>query len=204
MSNAIAHGSAVFACAPHPRTAFLLDMDHNRRPVLKLGVVDIGIESVALPNGVNIDLAVIRHPGASAIVALDADGTIPLLTQYRHAVGGWLKEIPAGCINAGETPRLCAERELREEAGLVAKQWDQLGTIVTIPSFCDERLTLYLARDLTEAPRELDHDEVINVGRVPLEEALRMISRGEIIDAKTIVALNMTREFLQSENVGPS
>jgi ADP-ribose pyrophosphatase len=204
MSNAIAQGSAVFACAPHPRTAFLLDMDHNRRPVLKLGVVDIGIESVALPNGVNIDLAVIRHPGASAIVALDADGTIPLLTQYRHAVGGWLKEIPAGCINAGETPRLCAERELREEAGLVAKQWDQLGTIVTIPSFCDERLTLYLARDLTEAPRELDHDEVINVGRVPLEEALRMISRGEIIDAKTIVALNMTREFLQNESVKPS
>ena len=179
-------------------------MDHNRRPVLKLGVVDIGIESVALPNGVNIDLAVIRHPGASAIVALDTDGTIPLLTQYRHAVGGWLKEIPAGCINPGETPRICAERELREEAGLVARQWDQLGTIVTIPSFCDERLTLYLARDLTEAPRELDHDEVINVGRVPLEEALRMISRGEIIDAKTIVALNMTREFLLSERVKPS
>src|SRR5260221_12030542 len=151
------------ACAPHPLTASLLNMDHNRRPVLKLGVVDIGIENVALPNGVNIDLAVIRHPGASAIVSLDADGTIPLLTQYRHAVGGWLKEIPAGCINAGETPRLCAERELREEAGLVARQWDQLGTIVTIPSFCDERLTLYLARDLTEAPRELDHDEAINV-----------------------------------------
>jgi len=179
-------------------------MDHNRRPILKLGVVDIGIESVALPNGVNIDLAVIRHPGASAIVALHADGTIPLLTQYRHAVGGWLKEIPAGCINAGETPRLCAERELREEAGLVARRWDQLGTIVTIPSFCDERLTIYLARDLTEAPRELDHDEVINVGRVPLEEALRMISRGEIIDAKTIVALNMTREFLLCESVKPS
>ncbi len=172
-------------------------MAHNRRPILKLGVVDIGVESAALPNGITVDLAVIRHPGASAIVALDADGKIPLLRQYRHAVGGWLKEIPAGCINAGETPRDCAERELREEAGLVARQWDRLGQIVTIPSFCDERITLYLARDLTAADRELDHDEVIDVERVPLEEAMTMISRGEIFDAKTIAALHLAREFLR-------
>src|SRR2546425_5430855 len=172
-------------------------MAYQRRPVLKLGVVDIGVESAALPNGVTLDLAVIRHPGASAIVAIDANGAIPLLTQYRHAVGGWLKEIPAGCINAGETPRACAERELREEAGLVARQWDQLGTIVTIPSFCDERITLFLARDLTCAERALDHDEVIDVERVPLDEALIMIRRGEICDAKTIAALHLTCEFLR-------
>jgi ADP-ribose pyrophosphatase len=182
----------------HPHPASLLGMDHNRRSVLKLGVVDVGVESAALPNGVTIDLAVIRHPGASAIVALDADGAIPLLTQYRHAVGGWLKEIPAGCINPGETPRLCAERELREEAGFVAQQWVQLATIVTIPSFCDERITLFLARDLSGAERKLDHDEVINVDRVPFDKALRMIQRGEIMDAKTIAALHLTREFLQA------
>lgn len=172
-------------------------MAHNRRPILKLGVVDFGVESAALPNGVTIDLAVVRHPGASAIVAIDADGSIPLLTQYRHAYGGWLKEIPAGCINTGETPRECAERELREEAGVTARQWDQLGMIVTIPSFCDERITLFLARDLTAAARDLDHDEVINVDRVPLDEALRMVARNEIVDAKSIAALHLTREFLQ-------
>ena len=176
----------------------LSGMTQPRRPVLKLGVVDLGIESAALPNGVTVDLAVIRHPGASAIVAIDADGAIPLLTQYRHAFGGWLKEIPAGCLNAGESPRVCAERELREEAGVTAGRWDQLGTIVTIPSFCDERITLFLARDLTPADRELDHDEVINVDRVPFDEALRMVSRNEIMDAKTIAALHLTREFLQS------
>jgi ADP-ribose pyrophosphatase len=169
----------------------------NRRPVLKLGVVDFGVESAALPNGVTIELAVIRHPGASAIVAIDANGAISLLTQYRHATGGWLREIPAGCINAGETPRVCAERELREEAGMVARQWDQLGTIVTIPSFCDERVNLFLARDLDRAERELDHDEVINVEQVPMEEALRMVRRGEIFDAKTIAALHLAREFLR-------
>src|SRR5579863_8452398 len=175
-------------------------MTHNRRPVLKLGVVDIGVESADLPNGVTIDLAVIRHPGASAIVAIDAAGAIALLTQYRHAAGGWLKEIPAGCINAGETPRACAERELREEAGFVARRWDPLGTIVTIPSFCDERITLFMARELSGAERQLDHDEVINVERVPLDEAMRMIRRGEILDAKTIAALHLAREFLRDKD----
>jgi ADP-ribose diphosphatase len=171
-------------------------MDNNRRPVLKLGVVDLGVERATLPNGVTVDLAVIRHPGASAIVAIDASGAISLLSQYRHAVGGWLREIPAGCINPGESPRACAERELREEAGLLAGQWDQLGAIVTIPSICNERITLFLARDLTPAARELDHDEVIEVERVPLDEALSMVRRGEIFDAKTIAALHLTREFI--------
>lgn len=177
-------------------------MAHNRRPVLKLGVVDVGVERAELPNGVTVDLAVIRHPGASAIVAMDAAGTIPLLTQYRHAVGGWLREIPAGCINPGETPRDCAERELREEAGLVARRWDQLGTIVTIPSFCDERITLFLARDLAPAERQLDHDEVIHVERVPLDRALEMIRLGAICDAKTIAALHLAHDFLRHPRQG--
>jgi ADP-ribose pyrophosphatase len=171
-------------------------MESNRQPILKLGVVDFGIERATLPNGVTVDLPVIHHPGASAIVALDDEGMVAILTQYRHAYGGWLREIPAGCVNPGETPRQCAERELREEAGLAASQWDQIGTIVTIPSFCDERIAIWLARGLTPADRNLDHDEVINVGRVKLDEALRMVRRGEIVDAKTIAALYETREFL--------
>src|SRR5271167_1026997 len=174
-------------------------MDANRRPILKLGVVDFGIERATLPNGVTVDLPVIHHPGASAIVAIDSDGMVAILTQYRHAYGGWLREIPAGCVNPGETPRQCAERELREEAGLNADQWDHIATIVTIPSFCDERIAIYLARDLSAAERKLDHDEVINVGRVKLDEALMMIRRGEIVDAKTIVALYQAREFLLAQ-----
>lgn len=168
----------------------------NRRPVLKLGVVDFGVERADLPNGVSIDLAVIRHPGAAAIVALDADGTIAMLRQYRHAAGGWLREIPAGCLNAGETPRQCAERELREEAGLAARRWDELGSIVTIPSFCDERITLFLARELAPAAGALDRDEVIEVEKIKLEESFRMVRRGEIVDAKTIAALFHVRALL--------
>lgn len=169
----------------------------NRRPVMKLGVVDFGVERAELPNGVAIDLAVIRHPGAAAIVALDADGALVMLRQYRHAAGGWLREIPAGCLNPGETPRQCAERELSEEAGLAARRWDQLGIIVTIPSFCDERITLFLARELSPATGALDHDEVIEVERMKLDDAARMVRRGDITDAKTIAALFHTRAFLE-------
>jgi ADP-ribose pyrophosphatase len=169
----------------------------ERRPILKLGVVDLGVERAELPNGVTLDLAVIRHPGASAIVALDENGTIAMLTQYRHAIGGWLREIPAGCRNGTESPLQCAERELREEAGLTARRWDHLGGIVTIPSFCDERIELFLARGLSPAEGQLDLDEVIKVERIMLEEALTMVTAGEIIDAKTIAGLHHANAFLK-------
>jgi len=175
-------------------------MASSRRPVLKLGVVDLGIETASLPSGLTLDLAVVRHPGASAIIALDQDGTITMLTQWRHAIGTWLREIPAGCRDAGENYLACAQRELGEEAGLAAARWDALGSIVTIPSFCDERIELFLARDLSAGAGNPDHDEVIRVARVPLTEAFEMIGRGEIVDAKTIVALYRARDFLSRDS----
>jgi len=175
------------------------NMDSKRRPILKLGVVDLGVETASLPSGVTVDLAVIRHPGAAAIVALDRDGSIAMLNQYRHAIGGWLREVPAGCRNAGEDYAQCARRELGEEAGLAAARWDALGEIVTIPSFCDERIALFLARDLSAGTGTLDHDEVIKVTRVRFEDTFAMIDRGEIVDAKTIAALYRTRDFLAKE-----
>lgn len=174
-------------------------MPSNRRPVLKLGVVDFGVETAQLPGGVQIELAVIRHPGASAIVALDDNRNVAMLTQYRHAIGGWLNEVPAGCRNSGEDFLTCARRELGEEASLAAERWDHLGSIVTIPSFCDERIELYLARDLSAGAGALDRDEVIQVKSVPFEETFAMIRRNEIIDAKTIAALYRARDFLEVE-----
>ena len=177
-------------------------MSSNRRPVLKLGVVDFGVESATLPGGVQVDLPVIRHPGASAIVALYPDLNIAMLRQYRHAIGGWLWEIPAGCRNAGEDGLQCARRELGEEARVAAARWDHLGSIITIPSFCDERIEMYLARELSAGEGTLDHDEVISVSRVPFEETFAMIRRGDIVDAKTIVALYRAREFVELERRG--
>jgi ADP-ribose pyrophosphatase len=177
-------------------------MASERRPVLKMGVVDVGVENATLPNGVRVDLAILRHPGASAIVALDDDGRIAMLTQYRHAIGGWLHEVPAGCRNEGESPLQCAQRELSEEAGLSAGRWDHLGSIVTIPSFCDERIDLFLARQLAPSASELDFDEVIKVEQINFEQVLAMVAAGEIIDAKSIAALHHAQAFLARTNEG--
>ncbi len=174
-------------------------MNSNRRPILKLGVVDLGVETANLPNGVQVDLAVIRHPGAAAIVALDDEMNIAMLSQYRYAIDAWMWEIPAGCRNDGEDFFACAQRELGEEAGAAAARWDRLGAIVTIPSFCDERIELYLARDLSAGVGVLDHDEVIKVSKVPFSETFEMIRRGEIVDAKSIAALYRARDFLDLE-----
>jgi len=177
-------------------------MASNRRPVLKLGVVDFGVETATLPSGVQVDLPVIRHPGASAIVALYEDLNVAMIRQYRHTMGGFMWEIPAGCRNAGEESLECARRELGEEAKVAAARWDHLGSIITIPSFCDERIELYLARELSAGAGELDHDEVITVSRVPFEETFAMIHRGDIVDAKSIVALYRARDFLEHERQG--
>lgn len=159
------------------------------RQIYKGRIVDLRIEDVRLPNGQAVALEVIHHPGASAIVAVDDRTEVALIRQFRHAVGGFIWEVPAGTLAPGETPEACAQRELREEAGLVAAQWTALGSIVTTPGFCDERIHLFLARVLSDAAQALDDDEVLTVSRVPLSRALTMVRSGEIEDAKSIAAL---------------
>ena len=166
--------------------------------IYKGRIVDLRLEEVTLPNGVTITLEVIRHPGAAAIVAVDDRGAVTLLRQFRHAAGGFLWEIPAGTLEPGELPVTCAARELREEAGLVAEELTPLGSILTVPGFCDERIHLFLARQLTAAPQQLDHDEVLTVSQVPLARALEMVRSGEIQDAKTIAGLHHTADRLRS------
>lgn len=153
-------------------------------------IVNLRQERVTLPSGVETTLDVMHHPGASCIVAVDDAGAVVLIRQYRHAASGYLWEAPAGTLDDGEEPITCARRELQEEAGVTASRWDELGYIFTAPGFCTERIWLYLARDLASADMHRDRDEVItDVRRVPLAEALRMIDSGEIVDAKTTVAL---------------
>lgn len=151
------------------------------------------VEDVVLPNGATTRLEFMTHPGASAVVPLHEDGTVTILKQYRHAVGRWIWEIPAGKLDVkGEDPLACAQRELREEAGLVAEDWVKLGSILTTPGFCDEIIHLYLARRLSSAPLEHEVDEVIEVHRLSFERVLTMIPTEEIQDTKTVGALQAT------------
>lgn len=161
-------------------------------------VVNLRQERVTLPSGVETTLDIMHHPGASAIVPVDDDGAVVLIRQYRHAASGYLWEVPAGTLDDGEAPEACARRELQEEAGVTAERWDELGSIFTAPGFCTERIWIYLARGLAPADMHRDRDEVITeVRRVPLDEALAMIDRGEIVDAKTTVGLFRAARALQ-------
>src|SRR5262245_34817485 len=164
-------------------------MSHAQQ-IYKGRIVDLRLEQVELPNGLKVDLEVVHHPGAAAVVAVDTQGEVTLLRQFRHAVGGFIWEIPAGTLAAGEAPDACARRELREETGLTAAAWTALGSIVTTPGFCDERIHLFLARELSNGHPTLDHDEVLTVMRMPLRRALEMVRTGELEDGKWSAGLH--------------
>ncbi len=159
-------------------------------------VLNLDVDTVSFPNGHTGELEMIRHPGAAAIVPVlspdDArDPQLLLIRQYRYAAGGHIWEVPAGRLEDGEDPEACARRELLEETGATAGRWARLTTVYTTPGFTDERIHLFAARDLVVDQRATrrEADEFMEVKAIPVSEVLTMIHRGEIIDAKTIVAV---------------
>jgi ADP-ribose pyrophosphatase len=162
----------------------------SRNQIYQGRVLDIGVERVRLPSGVETDLEMIRHPGAAAIVPLTSNGEILLVHQFRHAASGMLWEVPAGTLAPGEEPRACALRELEEEAAVQAAELIELGSILPAPGYTDERIHLFLARGLTPATQKLDADEVItDVRALPVDEVLRQVASGELVDAKSVAAI---------------
>lgn len=139
---------------------------------------------------------VVHHPGSAVILPAFADGTIALVRQYRHPAVRYLLELPAGTLNDQEPPEDGAARELEEELGLVAGRMEKLSEFFVSPGFCEEKMWLYLATDLTATAQRLDDDEMLEVVRLPLERALQMITDGEIEDAKTIIGLMLAAPLL--------
>jgi len=163
--------------------------DTKIETVYKGRVVTLNLETVTLPNGISVELEVVRHPGAAAIVPLKDDHTVILIRQYRLAAGGYIYEIPAGKLHPGENPAHCATRELEEEIGYRAGHLDKIATFFTAPGFTDEVMHLYVARDLARGTQALDSDEVLEIVEMPLEKAMAHIEDGTIRDAKTIIGL---------------
>jgi len=159
-------------------------------------IVRLTLDTVQLPNGATAELEIVHHPGGAAVVALDTGNRVCLLRQYRHAAGGWLWELPAGKLDNDEAPLLCAQRELEEEAGMRAQDWQSLGKIISSPGVFTEMVHLYLARTLTVVPTRTEEHEVIEVHWLPWVEALRMTQAGEIEDAKTLAGLLRAREYI--------
>jgi ADP-ribose pyrophosphatase len=152
-------------------------------------IVTLDVVTVTLPNGITAELEMVRHPGAAAVVPVKDDGTVILVKQYRHAAGGFIYEIPAGKLQPGEIPVVCAARELDEEVGLRAESIDPLASILTSPGFADEVIHIFKATGLAPGRQELEHDEVLDVEEMPLQQAIELIQDGTIRDAKTIVGL---------------
>lgn len=162
-------------------------------------VVSLDIDTVRFPNGVTGELEMIRHSGASAVVPLlEVEGEptkVLLIRQYRYAANEFLYEIPAGRLDAGETPENCAHRELKEETGYSAGLMISMTSIYTTPGFTDEFINLFLARELTPGKSALEDDEILELTAVDMPTALEMIRKGEIKDGKTISALLFAARF---------
>lgn len=161
----------------------------SRTRVFQNRILTLDNETFILPSGVKATFAVVRHPGAVAIVPMLNSRDVVLIRQYRHAVGGYLYEIPAGTLERGEAPLSCAKRELIEETGYRASRLKKLATFYTAPGFCNELMHLYLATGLRPAKGDQDTDEVIRPVKVPLKKIGSMIKSGRIRDAKSLVGL---------------
>jgi len=164
-------------------------------------IFDVTIDTVR-EAGQTYTRDVVHHPGGAGIVAAFDDGTIALVRQYRHPTVRYVLELPAGRLNDGERPEDCAARELEEEIGVTAGSIEKLSEFFTTPGFCEEKLWLYLATDLTETKQRLEADELLQIVRVSLERALEMIADGEIEDAKTIIGVMLAAPRLGVTNVG--
>ena len=168
-----------------------------RKRVFQGKIVSASVEAVQLPDGRHCDIDMVRHPGGAAAVAVDSNGQVCLIHQYRPAVEAWIWEIPAGKLDAGETPLSTVQRELAEEAGLLARSWTELGTVVSSPGVFTEVVHLFLARDLEYVERRLEQHEIIEVHWQALDAAVARATDGDIHDAKTVIALFRAQRRLQ-------
>ena len=163
-------------------------------------VVHLYKDTVELPNGRTATREVIRHVGAVAVVPMTDDGKVVVERQFRYPLNEVITEIPAGKLDSKAEDKLsAAKRELEEETGFLAKEWIELGDFVPTVAYCDEVITLYLARGLYKGVRHLDEDEFLNVRLMDLEELVKEVMDGKILDGKTQTAVLKAYYYLMKE-----
>ena len=178
----------------------LREIPFHKETIYEGSILHVEKWQVTCPNGHSAPREIVVHKGAAAVVPVFEDGTTLLVRQHRVAVDRITLEIPAGKLDSvSENPLDCAVRELEEETGLRAGRMTLLTSLLTTPGFCTEKIAIYLAQDLSQGQTHPDEDEFLSLVRMPLEEAVAMIMRGEIRDGKTICGLLMAKEALAAQ-----
>lgn len=178
--------------APNTIKSRLEEIQLSTKKVFDGKLLQVYVDQVNLPNGSESARDWIKHPGASAIVPVFKDGTIMLLNQFRYPARKVFLEVPAGKLDPGETPDVTADRELREESGLVCDNLIKVGEFYPAIGYSDEIIHIYVAWGLQQNEQNSDEDEFLINQRVSFSKALNMIETGEITDGKTICSLTKT------------
>lgn len=152
-------------------------------------IITVKVDQVEMPDGKVSARELVNHPGGVGVVALTENREVILVKQYRKSIETSIYEIPAGKLDPGEDPRDCGIRELEEETGLIANNFEYLGFVYPSPGFTDEKTHIFLATDLKQGESHLDPDEYLDVVRMPIEEVEEKILKNEMNDAKTVVGV---------------
>lgn len=162
-------------------------------------VIQLQVDEVRLPNGKTSTREIVKHPGAVAIIAITNENKLVLVRQFRKPLEKTILELPAGKLEAGEDPKVCAWRELEEETGYKAERMEHLVSFYTSPGFADEYLHIYCAKGLTKGEIQPDQDEFVELVELTFSECLDRIASGDICDAKTVAAIYYWQNLLGLE-----
>jgi ADP-ribose pyrophosphatase len=154
-------------------------------------IVNLRVDQLKLPDGHEVLRELVEHNGGVVIIAQPKPESIILIRQYRYSVDEELLEFPAGRVEKGEDPFVCAKRELIEETGYQAANWEPFAEFFTAPGFCNEILRMYRATDLTFVGKSLDHDEETDAFEIEIAEAWKLVKQGKVRDAKTVAGLGL-------------
>lgn len=162
-------------------------------------ILNLKVDTVELPDKKYSKREIVEHPGGVGIITITDDNSLVLVKQYRKAVEEFLWEIPAGKLEVNEEPRETAIRELREETGYEAKKLTYITEFYTSPGYCNEKIHLFLAEDLIEVESSPDPGEFLERKIIPLDDLSKMLDRGEIMDSKTMIGINIAKGYLQGK-----
>ena len=160
-------------------------------------IINLRVDDVELENGKTTIREVVEHNGGVCVAALDENGCLLMVKQFRYPYGEVLLEIPAGKLEKGENPEQCGKRELEEETGYIPEKLTDLGKLYPTPAYLTEIIHMYYAENLAKTAQNLDEDEFLSVEHVPFSDAVQMVLNGEIRDAKTQVAILKLKELLK-------